>query len=233
MARGRGCTRLPFACASFEPAAAIVNVATTLTSASGRQREIRAPILPPPIPRSIANRAGGVNRKFAALAVIGMPQSRGKWLRLAVVWALHQPRRELGLPLPRLRRRGGEGGEHKRSILLGAPSLFLPRKRGRGRCGATRRTRYISARRANHGRNAMRMIDLSREVYHPTPTYPGQPPIIHGIWKTHEESFVESGNVQGNCVMFFSMPDHGGTHIDAPRHFGKTGIPIDEYPLEH
>src|SRR5437773_1742098 len=79
----------------------------------------------------------------------------------------------------------------------------------------------------------MRMIDLSRELYHRTPTYPGQPPIIHGIWKTHEESFVESGNVHGNCVMFFSMPDHGGTHIDAPSHFGMSGIPIDEYPLEY
>ena len=73
----------------------------------------------------------------------------------------------------------------------------------------------------------MRIIDLSRELYHRTPAYPGQPPIIHGIWKTHEEAFAESGNVQGNCVMFFSMPDHGGTHIDAPRHFGKSGIPIE------
>ena len=79
----------------------------------------------------------------------------------------------------------------------------------------------------------MRIIDLSRELYHRTPTYPGQPPIIHGVWKTHEEAFAESGNVQGNSVMFFSMPDHGGTHIDAPRHFGKTGTPIDEYPLDH
>ena len=32
--------------------------------------------------------------------------------------------------------------------------------------------------------------------------------------------------------MFISMPDHGGTHIDAPRHFGPSGIPINEYPLE-
>ena len=32
-------------------------------------------------------------------------------------------------------------------------------------------------------------------------------------WKTHEEAFAESGNVQGNSVMFFSMPDHGGTHL--------------------
>jgi kynurenine formamidase len=32
--------------------------------------------------------------------------------------------------------------------------------------------------------------------------------------------------------MFISMPDHGGTHIDAPRHFGPGGISIDRYPLE-
>jgi kynurenine formamidase len=79
----------------------------------------------------------------------------------------------------------------------------------------------------------MKIVDLSRELYHRTPAYPGQPPIMHAIWKTHEESFVESGNVHGNCVMFFSMPDHGGTHIDAPRHFGMSGIPINEYPLEY
>ncbi len=79
----------------------------------------------------------------------------------------------------------------------------------------------------------MRIVDLSRELYHRTPSYPGQPPIIHGIWKTHEEALAESGNVQGNSVMFFSMPDHGGTHIDAPRHFGKSGTPIDKYPLEN
>ena len=68
----------------------------------------------------------------------------------------------------------------------------------------------------------MKIVDLSRELYHRTPSYPGQPPIIHGVWKTHEEAFVESGNIQGNSVMFFSMPDHGGTHMDAPRHFGIT-----------
>ena len=79
----------------------------------------------------------------------------------------------------------------------------------------------------------MRIIDLSRELYHRTPTYPGQPPIIYGVWKTHEEAYADSGNVHGNGVMFFSMPDHGGTHIDAPRHFGPKATPIDEYPLEN
>ena len=78
----------------------------------------------------------------------------------------------------------------------------------------------------------MKIVDLSRELYHRTPSYPGHPPVIHGIWKTHEESFVESGNVHGLASMFISMPDHAGTHIDAPRHFGKSGIPINDYPLE-
>ena len=79
----------------------------------------------------------------------------------------------------------------------------------------------------------MRIIDLSRELYHRTPSYPGQPPVIHGVWKTHAEAYADSGNVHGNSVMYFSMPDHGGTHIDAPRHFGKDATPIDEYPLEN
>ena len=79
----------------------------------------------------------------------------------------------------------------------------------------------------------MRIVDLSRDLYHRSPTYPGQPPIFHGVWKTHEEAFVDSGNVHGNAVMFFTMPDHGGTHIDAPRHFGMSGTPIDQYPLEN
>ena len=78
----------------------------------------------------------------------------------------------------------------------------------------------------------MKIVDLSRELYHRTPSYPGHPPIMHGIWKTHEESLVDSGNVWGLASMFISMPDHGGTHIDAPRHFGPSGIPINEYPLE-
>jgi kynurenine formamidase len=78
----------------------------------------------------------------------------------------------------------------------------------------------------------VKIVDLSRELYHRSPSYPGHPPIMHGVWKNHEDSFVESGNVWGLASMFISMPDHAGTHIDAPRHFGKGGIPINEYPLE-
>jgi kynurenine formamidase len=79
----------------------------------------------------------------------------------------------------------------------------------------------------------LKIVDLSRELYHRTPSYPGHPPVIHGVWTTHEESFVASGNVHGLASMFVSMADHSGTHIDAPRHFGKAGQPINEYPLEN
>jgi kynurenine formamidase len=79
----------------------------------------------------------------------------------------------------------------------------------------------------------VKIVDLSRELYQGTPTYPGHPPIIHGIWKTHEESFAESGKVHGLSSMFISMPDHAGTHIDAPRHFSRDGQPMNEYPLEN
>ncbi len=78
----------------------------------------------------------------------------------------------------------------------------------------------------------MKIVDLSRELYHRTPSYPGHPAIIHGVWKTHEDAFAVSGNVHGLSSMFITMPDHAGTHIDAPRHFDKTGQPISEYPLE-
>ena len=79
----------------------------------------------------------------------------------------------------------------------------------------------------------MKIVDLSRELYHRTPSYPGHPAIIHGVWKSHEDSFADSGNVHGLSSMFITMPDHAGTHIDAPRHFDKSGQPISDYPLEN
>ena len=78
----------------------------------------------------------------------------------------------------------------------------------------------------------MKIVDLSRELHHRSVTYPGHPPVIHGVWKNHEDALADSGNVYGLSSMFISMPDHAGTHIDAPRHFGRSGIPINQYPLE-
>jgi kynurenine formamidase len=78
----------------------------------------------------------------------------------------------------------------------------------------------------------VKIVDLSRELYHRTPSYPGHPPVIHGVWKSHEDSFAEGGKVHGLSSMFISMADHAGTHIDAPRHFDKRGQPIGDYALE-
>jgi kynurenine formamidase len=101
----------------------------------------------------------------------------------------------------------------------------------------SRKNASITARpAAGHLRQRVlivKIVDLTRELYLRTPSYPGHPPTIHATWKTHEESCTESGNVHGLASMFVSMSDHAGTHIDAPRHFGKNGIPIDQYPLEN
>ena len=68
----------------------------------------------------------------------------------------------------------------------------------------------------------MKIVDLSRELYHRTPSLSATSD--HPLWKTHDEVFADSGNIQ---AMFFSMPDHGGTHMDAPR-FGRQRIPAGE-----
>ena len=78
----------------------------------------------------------------------------------------------------------------------------------------------------------MKIVDISRELHHRAPNYPGHSAIIHSMWKTHEESFADGGNVHGLASMYIAMPDHGGTHIDAPLHFDKRGESIDQYPLE-
>ena len=77
------------------------------------------------------------------------------------------------------------------------------------------------------------IVDLSREIYHRTPAYPGQPPILYAEWKNHEEAFKDSGNVWGNALNFVTMPEHGTTHLDAPRHFHQDAQPMNEYPLEN
>ncbi|MGY4571840.1 MULTISPECIES: cyclase family protein [Bradyrhizobium] len=63
----------------------------------------------------------------------------------------------------------------------------------------------------------VRIIDLSRGLYHRTPSYPGHPPIMHGMWKNHEEVLAESRNTYRLASIFISMPDYGGTHIDVAR----------------
>ena len=71
----------------------------------------------------------------------------------------------------------------------------------------------------------MRIIDLSQELYEGIIQYPGPKVTIFELpelkWPGYElYSFA------------FLMPDHVGTHVDAPRHFDKMGEPINKVPLE-
>ena len=35
------------------------------------------------------------------------------------------------------------------------------------------------------------------------------------------------------CSFISTLPNHFGTHMDAPRHFVKNGISINELPIEY
>jgi kynurenine formamidase len=80
----------------------------------------------------------------------------------------------------------------------------------------------------------MRLIDLSREIYHREPTSPGGVPPQVWTWRSHEETapLYTTGYSFTNRVLTF--PDHTSTHVDAPRHFDArpeapdiANVPLD------
>ncbi|MBI4182731.1 MAG: cyclase family protein [Proteobacteria bacterium] len=81
----------------------------------------------------------------------------------------------------------------------------------------------------------MKLIDLSRELYHRTPTHPNHPPVIMTVWNDHSE-IKQAGATRFSSKAFaLSMSDHSGTHVDAPVHFdSRPGArSIDQVPLEN
>jgi kynurenine formamidase len=81
----------------------------------------------------------------------------------------------------------------------------------------------------------MKLIDLSRELYHRTPTHPSHPPVVLTDWNTHAEIREDGGVTFTSRSMVMSMGDHAGTHVDAPSHFdARSGaLTIDQVPLEN
>jgi kynurenine formamidase len=81
----------------------------------------------------------------------------------------------------------------------------------------------------------MRLIDLSRELYHRTPTHPSHPPVVLTDWNTHDEIKQDGEVTFTSRSMVISMGDHAGTHVDAPAHFDArpTALSIDQVPLEN
>ncbi|MCX7091225.1 MAG: cyclase family protein [Legionellales bacterium] len=74
--------------------------------------------------------------------------------------------------------------------------------------------------------NTSKILDL---------TYPFNEKTIY--WPTekgfHLEKFFYGITPKGYfySAYHFCAPEHGGTHIDAPRHFSKIGFPVDKIPV--
>lgn len=80
----------------------------------------------------------------------------------------------------------------------------------------------------------MKLIDLSREIHHRTPSHPTHPPVVVTTWYDHGEQ-KQAGNTRfSSMALNISMSDHAGTHVDAQRHFNPdpSAPSIDEMPLE-
>ncbi len=81
----------------------------------------------------------------------------------------------------------------------------------------------------------MKLIDLSRTLYHKAPRLPNHPMINITQFTDHTEKRVVDGYEFSSAVLTLNMGDHSGTHVDAPCHFDeKPGAKgIDEMPLEN
>ncbi len=70
----------------------------------------------------------------------------------------------------------------------------------------------------------MKIYDISQELFS-SHVYPGD--------KAPKRILISDMNNGASCnVSELEMNAHNGTHMDAPRHFVKDGITIDELPLE-
>lgn len=77
------------------------------------------------------------------------------------------------------------------------------------------------------GTDAYRLVDLSHAYSEDTPIWPGDP---SGFVLTE----LASGETPAGyfySAYSLNLPEHSGTHLDAPHHFSATGDTNDEIPL--
>lgn len=81
----------------------------------------------------------------------------------------------------------------------------------------------------------MKLVDLSRELYHRTPTHPAHPPVTMMPWNTHGEVKQAEDVIFTSSSLFMTLGDHAGTHVDAAAHFDASpeAATIDKVPLEN
>jgi kynurenine formamidase len=80
----------------------------------------------------------------------------------------------------------------------------------------------------------MKLIDLSRELYHRTQVHPAHPPVIITTWNDHDQVKVAGNTRFTSKALAISLSDHSGTHVDAFCHFDPRpeAASIDQMPLE-
>ena len=81
----------------------------------------------------------------------------------------------------------------------------------------------------------MEIVDLSRELYHRTPTHPSHPPVVIKVWNDHDEKVTAGKTTVSSKALYISISDHSGTHVDAPIHFDDRpgAATVDQIPLEN
>lgn len=81
----------------------------------------------------------------------------------------------------------------------------------------------------------MKLVDLSRELYHRTPTLPNHPSVIMTEFGTHADVRRDGDVTFSSRTMVLTLGDHSGTHVDAPSHFDARpgALTVDELPLEN
>jgi kynurenine formamidase len=68
-----------------------------------------------------------------------------------------------------------------------------------------------------------RLIDLSQPLGPATVLWPGSRPFTADTTIDHD--------THGSYARDLSLPEHAGTHVDAPLHFARDGVPTDRIPL--
>src|SRR5258708_23873227 len=71
-----------------------------------------------------------------------------------------------------------------------------------------------------------KMVDITNTFDASTIYWPTEKGFVHEFEKngdTPEHYFYSSAN--------YAAPEHGGTHTDAPRHFSRDGMTLDQVPL--
>lgn len=81
---------------------------------------------------------------------------------------------------------------------------------------------------------ALRLIDLSQEIFQGMSIFPMHQPTFIMTNMTHEENMAATGSkTLGFSARNLLISEHGGTHCDAVWEYKPSGATIDKMPLEY